>query len=118
MEHRKVIVLVGDSLLMDGVAASIADCPKIEVEQIDPAYGDLKQHVESLVPDLIVFELNSPEATSILSLLKKLSGILLIGIDLTSNQVMVVNSQQQLTQTMKDLHRLLQESIMQTAPST
>ena len=112
MEKRPLVVLLGDSLLMDGVAVSLADRQlwgmiRLDIDALD--IGEcIGECMESLNADLIVFELDSPWSSSILSLIKEQPGILLIGLDLSRSRAIVLNSHQHLTQSMNDLCQVVQ----------
>jgi hypothetical protein len=108
MEKRPLVVLLGDSLLMDGVAVSLAGRPKLRMVRMDPDVTDIGECLESLKPDLIVFELDNPRSPMIFSILREHPGILLIGLDPDSSQAIVLNSQQHITETMNDLAEIVQ----------
>jgi hypothetical protein len=93
MEKRPLVVLLGDSVLIEGVAASLGDREAPEVIHVDTPSADIHERLESLEPDLVVFELDSPYASPILSLLKEHPGLTLVGLDLTCSRAIVLNSQ-------------------------
>jgi hypothetical protein len=74
--------------------------------------------MESLDPDLIVFELDSPWSSSILSLIKDQPDVLLIGLDLSRSRAIVLDSHQHLTQTMDDLCQVVQAEANEKARSS
>ena len=108
MIDRPSVVVLGDSLLTDGVAVSLADCPQLSLLRIDSNVFDIWQQVNTLNPDVIVFDLETPHSPLILSLLKEKPGILLLGLDLACNRVIVLNSRQSFTQTMHDLCQIIE----------
>ena len=111
-ERRPLVVLLGDSLLMDGVAVSLADWQLWRMIRLDIDALDIGECIgecmASLDPELIVFELDSPWSSSILSLIKDQPGTLLIGLDLPCSRAIVLHSHQHLTQTMADLCQVVQ----------
>jgi ABC-type Fe3+-hydroxamate transport system substrate-binding protein len=109
MGKQPLIALLGDSVLMDGVAFSLRDRQTLGVVRIGPSGHSIEESLKSLQPDLIVFELDSPLSQSILSLLKEQNGIPLLGLDLTCNRVVVLNSHHHIASTMSDLCRVVQE---------
>ena len=64
--------------------------------------------IESLKPEYIMFELDTPQTNDVLALLSKLPGTLLLGIDLNCSRVFVINSQEYITRSMKDLNHLFE----------
>jgi hypothetical protein len=122
MEKRPLVVLLGGSLLMDGVAVSLAAPQLWKVIRLDIDALDIGECIgecmESLDPDLIVFELDSPWSSSILSLIKDQPGVLLIGLDLSRSRAIVLDSHQHLTQTMDDLCQVVQSEANEKARSS
>ena len=108
MGERPLIVLLGDSLLMEGVAMSLSGRRRMSVMRMDACLTDVGDRLRSLDPELIVFELNSPRAPSLLSLLREQPGTPLMGLDLDCSQVIVLNSSRHLTRTMRELGHLVQ----------
>ena len=108
MQKQPLIVLLGDSVLIDGVAAGLAGRQVPEMVRIATFNGDIAERLKALEPDLIVFELDAPRSSSIFSLLRQQPGIMLLGLDLDYNQVIVLNSHQHITSTMNDLYQLVQ----------
>lgn len=122
MEKRPLVVLLGDSLLMDGVAVSLADWQLWRMIRLDIDALDIGECIgecmASLDPELIVFELDSPWSSSILSLIKDQPGVLLIGLDLSRSRAIVLHSHQHLTQTMADLCQVVQSEANEKARSS
>jgi hypothetical protein len=122
MEKRPLVVLLGGSLLMDGVAVSLAAPQLWKVIRLDIDALDIGECIgecmESLDPDLIVFELDSPWSSSILSLIKDQPDVLLIGLDLSRSRAIVLDSHQHLTQTMDDLCQVVQSEANEKARSS
>jgi hypothetical protein len=106
MTNKPLVALLGNSLLIDGVAESLASRQTLNVIRIDST--DVGTSVKSLQPDLIVYELESPQSSAILALLSEQPGSLLLGLDLSSSRVIVMNSQQHITRSMQDLYQVFQ----------
>lgn len=109
MEIRPRVVLLGESLLMDGVAEGLARCDGMVIVRMDSTRMDLQSQVKTLSPDIIVFELGVSWSYSILSLISEMPGTLLLGLDIERNRVIVLNSHEHMPRTMKELHSVLQE---------
>jgi len=110
MENRPLVVLLGNSLLMDGVAVSLADKQMLRMVRIDTQTDDIWEQLESHQPELIVFELNNPNMLAIISHLKNRDDMLLIGLDLDCSRAIVLNSRQHLTRSMNELYRVVQSA--------
>jgi hypothetical protein len=115
METRPLVVLLGDSLLMDGIAISLAGNQLLEMTRLDAHVSDVRQRLHTLKPDLVIFELDTPRLPCILSLLQEQPGILLIGLDLACSRAIVLNSHQHLTPTLNELCRVVQAEAGQKA---
>ena len=107
MGKRPLVVLLGDSVLIEGVAVSLGGCQELGVTRIDTLVIDIEACVKSLKPDLVVFELDSLYSTHILSLLKEQPGIQLVGLDLTASRVLVLNSRQHTTRSMDEFSHVI-----------
>ena len=107
METRPLVVLV-DSVLMDGIAVSLAGNPMLEITCLDAHAIDVGQRLDTLKPDLVIFGLDTPRLSCILSLLWEQPGILLIGLDPACSRAIVLNSHQHLTPTLNELCRVVQ----------
>ena len=108
MADQPLVVVLGDTLLTEGAAISLANCSQISLICIDSNVFDIWQQIDTLNPDVIVFDLEIPHSPLILSLLKEKPGILLLGLDLECNRVIVLNSRQHFTQTMHDLCQIVE----------
>ena len=71
MEERPLVVLLGESLLMDGLAASLAGRQTLAMIRIDTDVVRDRGCLEALKPDLILFELDHLWALDVYSLLRK-----------------------------------------------
>ena len=115
MEERPKVVPVGDSLLIEGVAASLASWRTLAVIRLECNAVDIEECLRSHRPDVIIFELDSPPSPIVLSLLIKWSQILLIGLDLDSSRVIVLDSHPQVARTMNELYLVVQAEAGQKA---
>ena len=109
MGHQPAVVLLGNSLLMDGVAISLANTQMDNVIRADPAVADTRAYLQSLQPDLIILELGDHRTDTALSLLKENPDIILIGLNEDSSRVSVLKTQECTIDTMQDLQEVLQE---------
>jgi len=115
METRPLVVLLGDSLLMDGIAISLAGNQLLEMTRLDAHAIDVRECLHTLKPDLVIFELDTPRLPCILSLLWEQPSILLIGLDLACSRAIVLNSHQHLAPTLNELCRVVQAEAGQKA---
>lgn len=114
MEKRRLVVLLGDSLLMDSVGASLKDRQGLGVMRMYAADDETIGQLRALGPDLVMVDLDTPHADFIVPFLREQPGIPLVGIDADSNRVVVLSSQYRPAFSGDDLMEMIQE---QTASS-
>ena len=111
MNTRPGVLVVGNSVLMEGVALSLMERHSISVDRMNPQVSDIKTCAAALRPELIVFEIGTPLSCRILSLLYELPGTMLLGVDLNSDRAIVMNSRDCASPSMLELHKVL-ESVL------
>ena len=107
MENRRIVVLVGDSLLMDTVEASLGEDQEFGVMRMYTTVTDIAERLQSLCPDAVIFDWDAPHVDFVLAMLKQRPGVPLLGLDVTCSQVTVLCSEQHLTLTVNDLARVV-----------
>ncbi len=107
MENRRIVVLVGDSLLMDTVEASLGENQTFGVMRIYTTVTGIADRLKSLYPDAIIFDWDTSLLGFVLSFLKDQPGVPLLGLDLTCSKVIALFSEQHLTLTANDLVRVV-----------
>lgn len=95
-------------MLMDGIAVSLVDREMPGTIRVDSDVVDIREHLKTLQPDLVIFELGTPTSTAILPLLSQQPGIQLMGLDPACSRIIVLNSQQHPTPTMNELYQVVQ----------
>jgi hypothetical protein len=118
MDNRRLVVLVGDSLLMDTVEASLGENQEFGVMRIYTTVTDIAARLQSLYPDAVVFDWDAPHVEFVLDMLKQRPGVPLLGLDVTCSQVTALTSEQHLTLTVNDLARVVKaHSAGKTGPA-
>jgi hypothetical protein len=105
---QRLVVLFGDSLLMDGVEASLSVMPELGVMRIHTTVQDVRECLMSLRPDLVIFDWETPQANHIVSVLRDQPGVTLLGLDVASRKVIAVSSHEFTPLTADDLARVIQ----------
>jgi len=93
---------------MDTVEASLKNQRGLEVIRIQGYVGDVKACVESLHPDLVIFDWDTYYSRSVMLMLKDQPGVPFIGLDVSSRKVIVMSSQQYTPLTVNDLAHVIQ----------
>ena len=115
MEKEPIIVLLGHSVLIDGVAVGLERQQNMRVCRIDDPGEDIEERLRSIMPELVIFELEVSGSSSLMNLLKDRTGISLLGLDQHCSQVMVLNSYPKTTCTMSELIETIQSIVRESA---
>jgi hypothetical protein len=94
MDEQPVVVLLGDSILMEGVALGLRSRLQGAVLQIDSANDGIAARLKSLQPAVIICELDCPDSDALLPLLKEQPGTLIISLQRGCCKVIVMQSSQ------------------------
>ena len=100
------VVLLGNSLALSGVGASLETRPGLRVVQVDAA-GASAEALTMLEPDVAVFDLatNQPD---VVDLWRRHPGVLPVGVDLLSHQAVVFSRESSSVLTTDDLLRVIE----------
>jgi hypothetical protein len=92
VEIKTRVVVYGSSLQMAGIAASLKANPNLEVVCISPRSPNARQSLSELKPAAIAFDLCDPPASVDVTLLRQQPGVLLIGVDPASDEILLLSS--------------------------
>ena len=106
MKERRTVALLGDSLLMDAVEAGLSDKQEFGVARFYTPIGG-EERLSSLNPDLLIFDLDTPDPGFIVRLLRDQPGVPLLGLELSSSKVIAISSQQQTPLTADELAQMI-----------
>ena len=89
MERRQRVVLCGQSVILGAVQASLLHHPQLEVFSVaSPATG---QELARLAPDVILYDAGAGQPAPAFALLHDRQDLLLIGLDPSSAEMLVVS---------------------------
>ena len=108
MEKRTQVVVYGSSLNMATVAASLKADQGLEIICVDPHSPNARQYLRELNPAVIAFDLNDPPQTMGAILLRERQDVLLIGVDPTNDEILVLSSRPQQARSASDLITVIQ----------
>jgi hypothetical protein len=103
VEKRKRVIVYGSSLNMAGIAASIKAEAGLEVVSVDPLSPDARLRLTEIAPAAIAFDLINPSPGLEITLLRNQPDLLLIGVDSTNNELLVLSGQSVNALSMADL---------------
>jgi hypothetical protein len=114
-EKAPIIVLLGHTVLIESIAISLEMLPNLCVCRIDGPGKDLAERLRSIMPELVIFELEASGSSILLDILKKPTGIPLLGLDQNCSQVIVLNSYPHMTRTMSEFIQIVQDIVREGA---
>jgi hypothetical protein len=111
MTKKGLVVVVGDSLLMDSIGTNLRNRLALSVVRLNACNMDLVRCVKALQPELVIFELDTHRPCTILSLLTKQSDSLFLGVDTYDSQVLMLDSNRHQVEDMQEFCQLVQTNL-------
>ncbi len=102
----RTVALCTNSVLVDGIGASLEGHPGVEVVRIDPRLPDATRQLGDLCPDVAIVDLSVAHSEPI-SLLRHYPGLLLIGVDLKTDELLVLSGEPAIPLTMDNLVQVI-----------
>lgn len=115
MDQKRIVVLYGDSLFMDAVETSLDQFKELGLVRIYTSVTDVGKRLQSLGPDLVIFDINSSQIQFIIPFLKDQPDTPLLGLDITSSKITVICSQSHIVHTTSDLTWVIQKTTLGNA---
>jgi len=110
----QTVVLFGSSLVVSSIGASLQGCSGLQVMAVDleasatAAMPSAAQRLAALRPDVVLFDLAAAQPDFAITLWKAQPDLLLIGVDLATNQALVLSGQPTRALTTEDLLQVIQ----------
>ena len=105
--NSRTVLLYGQSLLLSGVAANLAECPGLQVARA-ATWAEAGRRLADGVPDVLIFDLTNSNESHILPLLLKNPDLLLIGLDTETNQAVLVWGQEAQSLTLNQIREIVE----------
>jgi hypothetical protein len=109
MSIRNCVLIFGKSLNLVGLGACLKQDESLEVRFFDPEDLNVEKYVKELNPEAIIFDLSDQPDNLEMALLRNCPGLLLIGVDPSSDEVFVLKGQRSKVVTAGELSRLIAE---------
>jgi hypothetical protein len=113
LDRRTRVVVYGNTLNLAGIAASLKAEASLEIICVDPQNSTARQSLNALDPETIIFDRSDPHTALDLALLREQPGLLLVGVDPSSNEALVMSGQLTRVLSCKDLARVVSAQAMQ-----
>ncbi|MDF1519777.1 MAG: hypothetical protein P1P73_04780 [Brevefilum sp.] len=107
MSAKRKVLIYGRSLSLAGISACLELDDDLEVKFVDPHDFRAKQYLDEFNPETILYDLNDPPNDLDLDLLQQRPGLLLIGVDPSSDEVLVLRGQRSRVVTAGELSQLI-----------
>ena len=107
MVDKRRVLVYGRSLSLAGLTACLRKDSSLEVLILDPQDPDYKECLDAFNPETILFDLSDPPEGLNLRLLRKRPGVLLVGVDPSSDEVLVFSGRRSRVMTAGELADLI-----------
>ncbi len=107
MRAASSVVLYGSSLLLAGIEAELRSCGQFRVVALAANRSDAAARIGACDPDAVVFDLAAEQPDFAISLLRERPGLLLIGVDPSSDHLVVFSGRQAPAVTTTDLIQVI-----------
>jgi hypothetical protein len=112
MDAIRTILFYGNSLAVSSIAANLACQDKVIIRHVDASVLDLARQVESLAPDVLIFDLAAAPPDNAIGLLREHPGLMLIGVDASTARMLVLSGRRSQALTTDDLTQVIQAHSM------
>lgn len=110
MSEKKKVLIYGRSLNLEGIGVSLKLDGNLDVIVIEP--GE-QNSLEDLNPEVVLFDLAEPPEELNLALLRKQPGVLLIGVEPCSDEVLVLTGKRSKVVSVSELANLVSAQAIQ-----
>jgi hypothetical protein len=107
MAVRRCVVLYGDSVFLGGIRTGLEQLPHLDLVTVAAACHDAAAQIVRCRPDAVVFDRAAAEPSFAPSLLDVLPGLVLIGVDPSSDRMLVLTGRQEQPASVADLVRAI-----------
>ena len=114
LENRTRVVVYGNTLSMAGIAASLKVETTLDVFCVDPKHPSARKCLNELDPQTIIFDRTEPHPELDLALLREQPGLLLVGVDPSSDDVLVLTGQRNRVVSVSELAHLVSDQFPQS----
>jgi AmiR/NasT family two-component response regulator len=114
MDEKQLVVLYGDTLLIDGVEASLTERNGLDVVRVDKTIANVAQHLKTIAPDLVIFDIDTPVielSKLIVPLLHKQPAVPFICLDAQHSEVVTLACEQHPSHSTNDLVDIIRKQL-------
>ena len=107
----RVLALCGESLLIEGIEASLQDREGVEIVLLDTSRPGAVQELDKLSPDIIVFDLTPSQLGYVLTFLRTHTNVVLIGLDIDRDLALFLSGEWRRLPTVASLMQVIESRI-------
>jgi len=108
--EQRVLALCGESVLIEGIEASLKDHKGVETVRLCTSQPRADQVLDKLSPDVIVFDLTPNQLSCVFTYLRTHTDVLLIGLDIDSDMALFLSGEWRMLATVADLMQVIEAS--------
>ncbi len=107
--NRRRVILYGNTLILQGVRASLANCAGLEVIVVDQPAQVSPEELAAYCPAVVIFDMSVMQPQLLLGLFQQ-PGLLLVGMNSETHQALVWSGRQAAAVNAADLVQVLVET--------
>ena len=104
----RVLALFGDSVLIEGIEASLQDNEGVEIVRLDASQPGAVQALDRFSPDIIIFDLTPSQSSCVFTILQTHTDVILIGLDIDCDRALFLSAEWHRLPTVADLMQAIE----------
>jgi len=109
MDEKSRLVLFGNSVFLAGIKAQLEHAPALELITMEALHMDVADQISDHRPQAVMFDLTMGYPDFATALLREQPGLLLIGVDPNSNELLVLSGRPRQALSVSDLVNVIQQ---------
>lgn len=101
------VSIIGESILVEGIMVGLENIPLVTMQRIHADDEDTLQLISNFKPDILISPLVLPGIIELLSIIKLLPGLRLVGLDIECNQVLIIDCHMHHSLSMDEFQKLI-----------
>lgn len=116
MATSPCVILYGNSVFLAGIRADLAERARVEVLAFEPGCPDTAAIIRARRPAALVFDLSATQPDCAVSLLRDHTELVLIGVDPSSDRLLVLSGRHEQPESAPDLVQAIIASSVARSP--
>ena len=107
-EITRRVLLYGKSVILGTLEASLKRYPQMEVYVLSAPFPTVEE-LKAMAPDVILFDVSAPRPEAAFALLETFPGLLLVGLDASRDEMLVLSSRPAQALAVQDLVNMIRK---------